>query len=41
MHNAGQLTQKWNEEQRAMYAYKGDQWVGFDSTAAVKIKVCI
>jgi hypothetical protein len=38
-HVAGQLEQHWNEEQKTAYAFKGDQWVGYDNIAAVKIKV--
>ena len=36
---AGQLQQQWNTEQETAYAFKGDQWVGYDNIAAVKIKV--
>jgi hypothetical protein len=38
-HVAGQLQQQWNAEQKTAYAFKGDQWVGYDNIAAVKIKV--
>jgi len=36
---AGQLQQQWNAEQKTAYAFKGDQWVGYDNIAAVQIKV--
>jgi GH18 family chitinase len=38
-HVAGQLQQQWNAEQKTAYAFEGDQWVGYDNIAAVKIKV--
>ncbi|KAJ4435529.1 hypothetical protein ANN_18145 [Periplaneta americana] len=37
-HNAGQWTQHWNADQKCIYASNGNQWVGFDNIAAVKIK---
>ncbi|XP_069678397.1 acidic mammalian chitinase-like [Periplaneta americana] len=37
-HNAGQWTQYWNADQKCIYASNGNQWVGFDNIAAVKIK---
>jgi hypothetical protein len=36
---AGQLQEHWNKEQATAYAFEGDQWVGYDNIAAVKIKV--
>jgi len=35
---AGQLQQQWNAAQATAYAFKGDQWVGYDNIAAVQIK---
>jgi len=36
---SGKLQEQWNAEQKTAYAFKGDQWVGYDNIAAVKIKV--
>jgi len=36
---AGQLVEQWNTAQGTAYAFKGDQWVGYDNVEAVKIKV--
>ena len=36
---AGQLKEQWNTVQQTAYAFKGDQWVGYDNIAAVRIKV--
>jgi len=36
---AGQLVEQWNTPQETAYAFKGDQWVGYDNIAAVRIKV--
>jgi len=36
---AGKLEEQWNAEQQTAYAFKGDQWVGYDNIEAVKIKV--
>jgi hypothetical protein len=36
---AGQFLEQWNAEQKTAYAFKGDQWVGYDNIEAVKIKV--
>jgi chitinase len=38
-HIAGNLEQHWNAEQKSAYAFHGDQWVGYDNIAAVRIKV--
>ncbi|GFG35165.1 hypothetical protein Cfor_12741 [Coptotermes formosanus] len=37
-HIAGNLEQHWNAEQKSAYAFHGDQWVGYDNIAAVRIK---
>jgi chitinase len=29
----------WNDEQKVPYAYKGDQWVGYDDFESLEIKV--
>jgi chitinase len=31
--------QVWNEEQQVPYAYKKDQWIGYDDLRSIKIKV--
>jgi hypothetical protein len=30
---------KWDEQQKCVYAFKGDQWVGFDDRHSVSVKV--
>lgn len=30
---------EWNEEQKVPYAFKDDQWVGYDDTQSIKLKV--
>ena len=32
-------TKEWNDEQKIPYAFKDDQWVGFDDTQSIKLKV--
>lgn len=32
-------TKEWNEEQKIPYAFKEDQWVGYDDPKSIKIKV--
>lgn len=34
-------TRVWNDEQKVPYAYKGDQWVGYDDLESIQIKVNI
>lgn len=29
----------WNDEHKVPYAYKGDQWVGYDDLQSIEIKV--
>ena len=36
---AGQWHEQWNQRQCTAYAFNGNQWVGYDNTAAVSIKV--
>lgn len=31
-------TTVWNEDQKVPYAYKGNQWVGYDNPRSIKIK---
>lgn len=33
-------TEAWQDEHKVPYAYKNDQWVGFDNERSVEIKVC-
>jgi len=33
---AGKLEEQWNAEQQSAYAFKGDQWVGYDNIEAVE-----
>ncbi|XP_069682894.1 acidic mammalian chitinase-like [Periplaneta americana] len=37
-HKAGIWQQHWNGDQKAVYAISGDQWVGYDNIASIKIK---
>lgn len=30
----------WDNEQQVPFAYRGDQWVGFDDERSLKTKVC-
>ena len=32
-------TKEWNDEQKVPYAYKDDQWVGYDDPQSIKLKV--
>jgi chitinase len=32
---------EWNDEQKVPYAFKDDQWVGYDDTESIKLKVNI
>jgi chitinase len=33
--------QEWNDQQKVPYAYKEDQWVGFDSKDSIRAKVLL
>jgi hypothetical protein len=33
------MVEQWNAAQDTAYAFNGNQWVGYDNTAAVQIKV--
>jgi hypothetical protein len=30
----------WNDDQKVPYAHKRDEWIGYDNTKSIKIKVC-
>lgn len=32
---------EWQDEHKVPYAYKGDQWVGYDDIRSIEIKVTI
>lgn len=37
--NDGSATRVWNDEHRTPYAYKLDQWVGYDDEESLTVKV--